>query len=149
MHPLITAGQASQRSPLSTWKVARSTSMIRRSRTVSLSACESPADALLIPSALTKKTRIRGQEYFLKLVDTAGQDEYSIFPAQYTMDVDGFCLVYRWVARFLLLPLILPLRLVSSCFPVSPAFVSINNRKSFDVVKTLYDKLLDLTGKVQ
>jgi len=55
----------------------------------------------------------------LKLVDTAGQDEYSIFPAQYTMDVDGFCLVY-----------------------------SINNQKSFDVVRILYDKLLDLTGKV-
>jgi GTPase SAR1 family protein len=48
-------------------------------------------------SALTKKTKIRGQEYYLKLVDTAGQDEYSIFPAQYTMDVDGFCLVYRYV----------------------------------------------------
>lgn len=71
-------------------------------------------------SAHTKSAKIKGQEYFLKLVDTAGQDEYSLVPPQYTMDVDGFCLVY-----------------------------SINNKKSFDVIRALYDKLLDLTGKVQ
>lgn len=63
--------------------------------------------------------KIKGQEYYLKLVDTAGQDEYSIFPSQYTMDMDGFCLVY-----------------------------SIDSHKSFEVVKILHDKLLDLTGKV-
>ena len=55
----------------------------------------------------------------MKLVDTAGQDEYSIFPTQYTLNMDGFVLVY-----------------------------SIDSRKSFDVVKILHDKLLDLTGKV-
>ena len=89
-------------------------------------------------TALTKKVKIRGQEYYLKLVDTAGQDEYSIFPAQYTMDVDGFCLVYRYG--------------LSSESPVPhspPLSCSINNQKSFDVVRILYDKLLDLTGKVQ
>lgn len=68
---------------------------------------------------MTKTVKIKGQEYYLKLVDTAGQDEYSIFPSQYTMDMDGFCLVY-----------------------------SIDSRKSFEVVKILHDKLLDLTGKV-
>lgn len=52
-------------------------------------------------------------------MDTAGQDEYSIFPTQYTLNMDGFVLVY-----------------------------SIDSRKSFDVVKILHDKLLDLTGKV-
>jgi len=72
-----------------------------------------------IENTLTVKKRIRGQDYFVKLVDTAGQDEYSIFPAQYTMDVDGFCLVY-----------------------------SINNQKSFEVVRILYDKLIDLTGQL-
>lgn len=79
-----------------------------------------PTDFIVLLTAFSKKVKIRGQEYFLKLVDTAGQDEYSIFPAQYTMDVDGFCLVY-----------------------------SINNQKSFEVVRILYDKLVDLTGKVQ
>ena len=28
------------------------------------------------------------------MVDTAGQDEYSIFPTQYSLDIDGYILVY-------------------------------------------------------
>lgn len=70
--------------------------------------------------AFIKTVKLRGQEYYLKLVDTAGQDEYSIFPHTYAIDNHGYCLVY-----------------------------SINNVKSFDVIKIIYDKLLDMTGKVQ
>ncbi|KAI1301552.1 GTP-binding protein Rheb -like protein [Halotydeus destructor] len=70
-----------------------------------------------IESILTKTVKIRGQDYYLQLVDTAGQDEYSIFPAQYTMDIHGYCLVY-----------------------------SINSQKSFEVVKVIHEKLMDLTG---
>jgi GTPase SAR1 family protein len=73
----------------------------------------------LLP-AFTKSTRVNSQEYELKLVDTAGQDEYSIFPAQYSMDIHGYVLVY-----------------------------SITSSKSFEVVQIIYDKLLDMTGKVQ
>jgi Ras family protein len=71
-------------------------------------------------TAFTKSTRVSGQEYELKLVDTAGQDEYSIFPPQYLMDIHGYVLVY-----------------------------SITSLKSFEVVQIIYDKLLDMTGKVQ
>lgn len=53
-------------------------------------------------------------------MDTAGQDEYSIFPNQYTMDIHGYVLVY-----------------------------SITSLKSFEVVQIIYDKLLDVTGKIQ
>lgn len=56
----------------------------------------------------------------MKVVDTAGQDEYSIFPAQYSMDIHGYVLVY-----------------------------SITSQKSFEVVQVIYEKLLDMTGKVQ
>lgn len=35
--------------------------------------------------AFTKVTKINNTDYEVKLVDTAGQDEYSIFPAQYSM----------------------------------------------------------------
>jgi len=70
-----------------------------------------------IENTFVTTASIRGQPYSLKLVDTAGQDEYSIFPTQYTMDIHGYCLVY-----------------------------SINSMKSFDVVKVIYEKLLDLTG---
>ncbi|KAL3289545.1 hypothetical protein HHI36_022962 [Cryptolaemus montrouzieri] len=71
-----------------------------------------------IENTFTKSTRLNSQDYELKLVDTAGQDEYSIFPSQYSIDVHGYVLVY-----------------------------SITSLKSFEVVKSIYDKLLDITGK--
>lgn len=64
--------------------------------------------------------RINSQDYEVKLVDTAGQDEYSIFPVQYSIDVHGYVLVY-----------------------------SITSLKSFEVIKIIYEKLLDITGKVK
>ena len=71
-------------------------------------------------TAFTKSTRVNSQDYELKLVDTAGQDEYSIFPTQYSMDIHGYVLVY-----------------------------SITSAKSFEIVQIIYDKLLDITGKLQ
>lgn len=71
-----------------------------------------------IENTFTKSTRINSQDYELKLVDTAGQDEYSLFPSQYSIDVHGYVLVY-----------------------------SITSLKSFDVVKSIHEKLLDITGK--
>ncbi|VDP02627.1 unnamed protein product [Soboliphyme baturini] len=85
----------------------------------------------------------RGKKYLLYLFDTAGQvtaerslflknrisviyrvafafqDEYSLFPRSYTVGMHGYVLVY-----------------------------AINNRKSFDVVKVIYDKILDSAGQV-
>ncbi|XP_064472201.1 GTP-binding protein Rheb-like [Ornithodoros turicata] len=72
-----------------------------------------------IENTFHKTVKLRGQEYHLMLVDTAGQDEYSIFPLSYTMDIHGYVLVY-----------------------------AIDSTKSFEVVKALYEKLLDMTGKV-
>lgn len=71
-----------------------------------------------IENTFTKKTRINSQEYELKLVDTAGQDEYSIFTTQYCIGIHGYVLVY-----------------------------SITSAKSFDVIKSIHEKLLDITGK--
>jgi len=72
-----------------------------------------------IENTFVKNIKIKGQEYTLRLVDTAGQDEYSIFPEAYALDIHGYVLVY-----------------------------SINSQKSFEVVKVIYEKLLDMTGKV-
>lgn len=72
-----------------------------------------------IENTFTKNVKVRGQEYFVKLVDTAGQDEYSIFPHSYSMDIHGYVLVY-----------------------------SVTSNKSFEVIKLIYEKLLDMTGKV-
>ncbi|KAF7275736.1 hypothetical protein GWI33_011320 [Rhynchophorus ferrugineus] len=73
-----------------------------------------------IENTFTKTVRVNSQDYEIKLMDTAGLDEYSLFPSQYSIDVHGYVLVY-----------------------------SITSQKSFGVVKALYDKLLDITGKVQ
>lgn len=70
--------------------------------------------------AFTKFIRLNSTDYEVKLVDTAGQDEYSIFPPQYSMDFHGYVLVY-----------------------------SINSSKSFQIVQIIYDKLLDMVGKIQ
>ena len=64
-----------------------------------------------------KKVTVRGHDYDLHLVDTAGQDEYSIMPPNYSVDIHGYVLVY-----------------------------SIDSRKSFDICQTLHEKLVDLIG---
>ncbi|KAL5010425.1 hypothetical protein ScPMuIL_012730 [Solemya velum] len=73
-----------------------------------------------IENTFEKTIKLRGQEYVLQLVDTAGQDEYSILPQSYFMSIDGYVLVY-----------------------------SVNSHKSFDVVKVVYEKLLDMKGIIK
>uniref|UniRef100_UPI00358FFE46 GTP-binding protein Rheb-like isoform X1 n=1 Tax=Myxine glutinosa TaxID=7769 RepID=UPI00358FFE46 len=73
-----------------------------------------------IENTFTKTLNVNGQEFHLKLVDTAGQDEYSMFPQSYSMDIHGYILVY-----------------------------SVTSNKSFEVVQVIHEKLLDMVGKVQ
>lgn len=70
-----------------------------------------------IENTFSKTVKVRGLEYDLFLVDTAGQDEYTIFPAQYSVDVHGYVLVY-----------------------------SIDSHKSFEVCQIIHEKLIDLIG---
>ena len=58
-----------------------------------------------------------GHEYHVSLVDTAGQDEYTIFPPEYSANIHGYVLVY-----------------------------SIDSSKSYEVCKILHEKLTDLMG---
>ncbi|CAL8402271.1 unnamed protein product [Gadus morhua 'NCC'] len=73
-----------------------------------------------IENTFTKTITVSGQEYHLQLVDTAGQDEYSIFPQSYTIDVDGYILLF-----------------------------SVTSYKSFEVVRVIHEKLLDMVGNLQ
>ena len=68
-------------------------------------------------SAFNKTVNVGGNQYDLHLVDTAGQDEYTIFPAEYSVDVHGYVLVY-----------------------------SIDSPHSFEVCKNIHEKLMDLVG---
>ena len=63
---------------------------------------------------------MHGNEYEVLLVDTAGQDEFSIFPPEYSVDIHGYVLVY-----------------------------SIDSSKSFNVCKILHEKLIDLLGNLE
>ncbi|RWS27060.1 GTP-binding protein Rheb-like protein [Leptotrombidium deliense] len=72
-----------------------------------------------IENTFTKNVKIQGQDYLISIVDTRGQEEHSMFPIAYAMDIHGYCFVY-----------------------------SIDNKKSFEVVKVIYEKLIDTTGPV-
>jgi len=70
-----------------------------------------------IENTFNKTVNINGHHYDLHVVDTAGQDEYTIFPAEYSVDVNGYVLVY-----------------------------SIDSMHSFEVCKNIHEKLMDLVG---
>lgn len=67
-----------------------------------------------------KKTVLNNQEYEMILIDTAGQDEYSILPTQHFLGCHGYILVF-----------------------------SITSLKSFIIIQIIYNKLLDMTGNIQ
>jgi len=84
-----------------------------------------------------KHVTFEGQDYECEIIDSAGQvsssssstrfplaklilllkDEYTLFPSKYAVGVHGYLLVY-----------------------------SINSRQSFEMVKTVHDKILDFGG---
>lgn len=70
-----------------------------------------------IENTFHTKIKHKAQEYHIDLVDTAGQDEYSIIPQSYAVDNHGYILVY-----------------------------SVTSKKSFEVVQDIRERLLDLSG---
>ncbi|AFR93376.2 Ras family, other [Cryptococcus neoformans C23] len=64
-----------------------------------------------------KIVKYKGADYDIEIVDSAGLEEYSLFPGKYAVGVHGYMLVY-----------------------------SIASRQSFDMVPTIYDKILDYAG---
>lgn len=59
-----------------------------------------------------KQVPFNGVEYDVSIIDTAGQDEYSLLSAKHAVGIHGYILVY-----------------------------SITNRQSFDMVRIVYEKL--------
>ncbi|KAF8359095.1 rheb-1 [Pristionchus pacificus] len=59
----------------------------------------------------------KGRDYALRITDTAGQQEFTIFPRSCSVDVDGFILVY-----------------------------AIDDRKSFEIIQTIHDKIVECVG---
>lgn len=71
-----------------------------------------------IEATSQKTVKYHGMEYDCEIVDTAGQDEFSLFPPKYAVGVHGYMLVY-----------------------------SIASRQSFDMILTLHEKILDQSGQ--
>ncbi|CAI4231155.1 unnamed protein product [Auanema sp. JU1783] len=65
----------------------------------------------------SKTHRFNGKEYILQITDTAGQQEYSIFPRSCSVGIDGFVLVY-----------------------------AIDDERSFDIVQSIRDKIVESVG---
>jgi len=70
-----------------------------------------------IENTFHKLIKYKGDEYNTEILDTAGQDEYSIFHTQYSIGIHGYLLVY-----------------------------SVTSEASFELIKTLNDKILNACG---
>jgi len=71
-------------------------------------------------AAFEKTINVNNQDYRLKLIDTAGQDEYFVLNTLYTISTHAYVIVY-----------------------------DITVRKSFEVAEIIYEKLCDITGRKQ
>jgi len=70
-----------------------------------------------IENQFSKIIRYKGQEYATEILDTAGQDEFSIMNQKHSIGVHGYVLVY-----------------------------SITSRSSFEMIQIIRDKILNNTG---
>ncbi|NXX52365.1 REBL1 GTPase, partial [Scopus umbretta] len=73
-----------------------------------------------VESTYNKMVVVGKDEFQLQLVDTAGQDEYTILPHSFIIGIHGYVLVY-----------------------------SVTSLRSFQVVKTLRNKLYESRGKTR
>ncbi|KAI0723103.1 small GTPase superfamily [Earliella scabrosa] len=71
-----------------------------------------------IESVFTKTVNYKGVDYDCDIIDTAGQDEYTILNSKHAIGIHGYVLVY-----------------------------SVTNHKSFDMVHVVYDKIVNFCGK--
>ncbi|TDL29524.1 hypothetical protein BD410DRAFT_736491 [Rickenella mellea] len=70
-----------------------------------------------IESTFSKGINYKGVEYDCDIIDTAGQDEYSIINSKHAIGIHGYVLVY-----------------------------SVASRNSFDMVQIIYDKIVSYCG---
>ncbi|EAU84750.1 rheb small monomeric GTPase RhbA [Coprinopsis cinerea okayama7 len=73
-----------------------------------------------IENTFSKKVCHQGVEFQCDIIDTAGQDEFSILSGKHAIGIHGFVLVY-----------------------------SITSRASFDMIQIIYDKVTDFCGVKQ
>ncbi|KAI0005037.1 small GTPase superfamily [Russula compacta] len=70
-----------------------------------------------IENTFSKSVNYKGVDYDCDIIDTAGQDEYSILNSKHAIGIHGFVLVY-----------------------------SVTSRNSFDMIQIVYDKIVNFCG---
>jgi Ras family protein len=70
-----------------------------------------------IEATFSKSVNYKGVEYECDIIDTAGQDEYSILNSKHAIGIHGYVLVY-----------------------------SVTSRNSFDMIQIVYDKIINFCG---
>ncbi|THV08603.1 hypothetical protein K435DRAFT_17253 [Dendrothele bispora CBS 962.96] len=70
-----------------------------------------------IENTFAKSVKYRGAEYDCEVIDTAGQDEFSILNSKHAIGIHGYVLVY-----------------------------SVTSRASLDMIQVVYDKIIDFCG---
>jgi Ras family protein len=70
-----------------------------------------------IENQFSKNIKYRGQDYAIEILDTAGQDEFSIINQKHLIGIHGYLLVY-----------------------------SVASRSSFEMIRIVLDKILNNTG---
>ncbi|KAI0346766.1 hypothetical protein BDW22DRAFT_1480510 [Trametopsis cervina] len=73
-----------------------------------------------IESTFSKTINFNGVDYDCDIIDTAGQDEYTILNSKHAIGIHGYVLVY-----------------------------SVASRKSFDMIQVVYDKIISFCGMNQ
>ncbi|KAJ7900732.1 P-loop containing nucleoside triphosphate hydrolase protein [Mycena olivaceomarginata] len=87
-----------------------------------------------IESTFGKTIHFNNHQYDCSIIDTAGQDEFSIFNAKHAIGIHGYVLV-------------LCLCSFSSGFPDSALRVySITSQNSFDMIRIIHAKIIDFCG---
>ena len=67
-----------------------------------------------IENTFSKEVKVKNQDYALEIVDTAGQDEYSILNSKHFIGIHGYMLVY-----------------------------SVSSMQSFEMIQVIRDKILN------
>ncbi|KAH9849973.1 small GTPase superfamily [Lenzites betulinus] len=70
-----------------------------------------------IESVFNKNLSYNGVDYDCDIIDTAGQDEYTILNSKHAIGIHGYVLVY-----------------------------SVTSRKSYEMIRIVYDKIIDFCG---
>jgi Ras family protein len=70
-----------------------------------------------IENTFSKTLKYNGVEYECDIIDTAGQDEYSVLQSKHAVGIHGYMLVY-----------------------------SVADRQSFQMIQTVHEKILNYTG---